>query len=73
MYPLYRLQTAYAMYDFAIMSNDKSTSITFRLDHETAAKLKALAERDQRTISQYVRLLVSRHVVENTRVKPSSR
>jgi predicted DNA binding CopG/RHH family protein len=62
---IYTLQARCTTEHSALMS-DKSTTVTVRLSHELAEKLKRLAEAEERTVSQYVRLLIKRHVETKT-------
>jgi predicted DNA-binding protein len=60
------------MLDIATMNDDKMISITFRVSPKDAAKLRELAGREQRTTSQYVRLLVLKYIAEQrTPKKPA--
>ena len=45
----------------------KSTTITVRVSHELAELLKALAEQEERTLSQYCMLILRRHAREQAK------
>ncbi|HEX9650480.1 MAG TPA: TraY domain-containing protein [Cyclobacteriaceae bacterium] len=40
----------------------KDESITIRIDAETLNRLRELAEKDQRTLSNYIRLVLTKHI-----------
>lgn len=67
---MYSLLTACTMLNTATMTDDiKMISVTFRVSPKDADKLRQLAARDQRTVSQYVRLLVLKHVAAEQKPK----
>jgi predicted DNA-binding protein len=42
----------------------RDTNLTFRINAESKAKLKKLADEDSRTLSQMVALIVERYIAE---------
>lgn len=49
--------------------SDKFTTISVRLDHDLAAKPKALADAEEHTASEYLRLPIPRHAETVTPVE----